>query len=167
MKRRFSIYLRLAILLVVIFLVSGCRAQQSNKEYYLLLMGESENWKLTDYEVVITPEEVNIGNGKLKMKNKDEYKTAFFSFNTYMVVNGQGYGVHASSWTGDGIDIAKKTIGTLKGGSLLNENGKPITFNDVDEIYMTVEWWDISVEKNVSERLDLYKKSDKEETLFY
>lgn len=145
--------------------MTGCNAQQSDSKYYLLLMGESENWNLTDYEIVITPQDFNAGYGNLIMKNEEEYITDYFHFDTHVVINGEDMVVHSGSSTG-GMDISEETTGAIEGGTYLNKNDEPITLNDVSDIYMIVEWWDNSTEKSVNERLDLYKKSNTEETFF-
>lgn len=157
--------IKLATLLWVVLVISGCNVQQSNSKYYLLLMGESENWNLTGYEIVITPEEFSAGYGTLRLKNEAEYITDSFHFDTYVVINGEDIVVHSGSSTG-GMDISEETTGAIEGEKYLNEKGDPITLNDISDIYMVVEWKDNSKDKSVNERLDLYKKSNKEETFF-
>lgn len=142
----------------LIFLLSGCN---SNEKSVLKLMGESQTWNLTGYEVVITPERFKAGNGILNMRNANEYITNSFHFETHAVINGEDLVVHAGSATGEGIDIAKKTTGAIEGGTYYN-NGDPITLNEVSDIYMIIEWWDTGKSGSVKERIDLYNKDSKE-----
>jgi hypothetical protein len=126
------------------------------------LMGESQTWDLTGYEIVITPENFKAGNGTLNMKNANEYITNSFQFETHAIINGEDLVVHASSATGARIDIAKKTTGAIEGGTYLNKNGDPITLNEVSDIYMIIEWWDTGKNDSVKERIGLYNKDNKE-----
>jgi hypothetical protein len=162
-KAKFS---QLFSLVLLILLLSGCNSNEKSviNHYYLSLMGESQTWNLTGYEVMITPENFKAGNGTLKMKNANEYITDSFQFETHAVINGKDIVVHSGSVTGAGIDIAKKITGAIEGGAYLNKNGDPITLNEVSDIYMIVEWWDIGKSANVKERIDLYSKDSKEKT---
>ncbi|CRK84584.1 hypothetical protein [Neobacillus massiliamazoniensis] len=162
-KAKFS---QLFSLVLLILLLSGCNSNEKSviNHYYLSLMGESQTWKLTGYEVMITPENFKAGNGTLKMKNANEYITDSFQFETHAVINGKDIVVHSGSANGAGIDIAKKTTGAIEGGVYLNKNGDPITLNEVSDIYMIVEWWDIGKSANVKERIDLYSTDSKEKT---
>lgn len=169
MSRRISVKkglcIKLTILFWVILVISGCNIQQSNRMYYLLLMGESENWNLEGYEIVITPEEFSAGYGTLTLKNEAEYITDSFRFDTHVVIDGEDIVVHSGSSTG-GMDISEETTGAFEGENYLNEKGDPITLNDISDIYMVVEWQDNSKDKSVKEKIDLYKKSNKEKTFF-
>lgn len=160
-KIKFS---QLFSLVLFILILSGCNSNEKLviNQYYLSLMGESQTWNLTGYEVVITSENFKVGNGTLNMKNANEYITDAFQFKTHAVINGKDIVVHSGSATGAGIDIAKKPIGAIKGGPYLNKNGDPITVNAVRDIYMIVEWWDKDKSKSVKERIDLYNKDSKE-----
>lgn len=148
-----------AVLFSSILVIAGCNAQKDNDNYYLSLTGESDNWNLSGYEVVITPEEFKLGNGTLTMKNHNKYTSDFFHFTTHAVINNEDRTVHSGSVSGMGIDIAEETTGTIKGG-----NNGAITPDKVSDIYMIVEWWDIDKEKDVKERIDLYDESEEDST---
>lgn len=57
-------------LVPLLFILFACQKQQLEMNYYLSLLGESEIWKLTGYEIMLTSDEIKIGNGKLIMKEK-------------------------------------------------------------------------------------------------
>lgn len=149
-------------LMLSFFVLSGCNAQKSGNTYYLLLMGESESWNLTGYEIVITPEDFKAGFGTLKMKNVNTYMTDFFHFETHVVIENDDSVVHTDSVTGE-TNIAKYTTGAIA-GPYINKNGDFITLKDIHEIYVVVEWWDTSKNESIKERIDLFNKSKKEQS---
>ncbi|MFD2132421.1 hypothetical protein ACFSKI_14540 [Pseudogracilibacillus auburnensis] len=159
-----KILFRCIPLFLIIILLSSCTNQQREGVYFLSLMGESENWNVTGYEILITPDEFKAGHGILKMKSKQEYITNFFHFETHVVINNEDLVIHSGSTSGLDIDIAEEFIGTIEGGAYFNDNGKPISPNDISEIYMIVEWWDSSNHVDVKERIDLYSSPEDDET---
>ncbi|MBO1001264.1 hypothetical protein [Pseudogracilibacillus auburnensis] len=159
-----KILFRCIPLFLIIILLSSCTNQQREGVYFLSLMGESENWNVTGYEVMITPDEFKAGHGVLKMKNKQEYITNFFHFETHVVINDVELAIHSGSTSGLDIDIVEEFTGTIESEAYLNENGKFITPNDISEIYMIVEWWDSSNHVDVKERIDLYSSPEDDET---
>ncbi|MEN2467725.1 hypothetical protein [Ornithinibacillus sp. JPR2-1] len=165
MSRKNKIVLSL-IFSVLVILLSGCSGSEKLNHYYLLLAGESQTWNLSDYEVVLTPEDFKAGYGTLQMKNSNEYISDSFRFETHVVINGEDIIVHSSSFTGPEIDIAEETTGAMESGPYLDENGSPITLNEISNIYMMVEWWDVDKRESMNERIDLFTKSTKEQTFF-
>ena len=153
-------------LVVCILLLSGCSSNEKSviSQYSLTLAGESHTWDLTGYEVVITSKKFKAGNGKLNMKNANEYIGDSFHFQTHAVINGEDIIIHSGSTTGTGINLAKKTTGTIEGETLLNKKGDPIQLDDVNEIYMSVEWWGEGQRESMKERIDLHKKGGKGQT---
>lgn len=149
-------------LMLSFFVLSGCNAQKSGNTYYLLLMGESESWNLTGYEIVITPEDFKAGFGTLKMKNVNTYMTDFFHFETHVVIESDDSVVHTGSVTGE-TNIAEYTTGAIA-GPYINKNGDFVTLEDINEIYVVVEWWDISKNESIKERIDLFNQSKKEQS---
>ncbi|WP_339229286.1 hypothetical protein NSQ77_05150 [Oceanobacillus sp. FSL K6-2867] len=143
-------------LVPLLFILFACQKQQLEMNYYLSLLGESEIWKLTGYEIMLTSDEIKIGNGKLIMKEKNEFITDSFSFNTYAVINGEDQRIHAGSVSGR-TDIREQTTGTLEGD-------EHIDFDELSDIYMIVEWWNPNENNNDKERINLYQKSGKDET---
>ncbi|MFY3792334.1 hypothetical protein ACOQFO_11730 [Ureibacillus sp. MALMAid1270] len=89
-----------------------------------------------------------------------------FHFETHIVFNNKDRVVHAGYITGGDIDIVDNWTGSIDGGTYINENGVPITFNEISNIYMMVEWQDTGKKESVSERIDLYNKSNKDQTFF-
>lgn len=143
-------------LLPLLFILSACHDHQTETNYSLSLLGESEAWKLTGYEIILTPNEMKIGNGRLIMKEENEYITDSFSFNTYAVFSGEDHSIHAGSVSGR-ADIREQTTGTLEGD-------QHIDFDELSDIYMIVEWWDPNENDNVQERINLYQKPENDET---
>src|SRR5699024_1135666 len=89
MKR---VFISIALLLVVL---SACKPldtksnQESESNYYQSMSDESEHWKLSGYEIMITSEGYKAGNGILQMKDVDERKEGFLSYDVYAVVGGE------------------------------------------------------------------------------
>ncbi|WP_085505796.1 hypothetical protein [Thalassobacillus devorans] len=154
------------LFLALVLLLSGCNGNEKSviNHFYLSMMGESETWNLTGYEVVITPENFKAGNGTLNMKNENEYIADSIHFKTHAVMNGEDIVVHSGSASGAEIDIANESTGAIEGGEYLNEDGSPITLKEVSNIYMTVEWWDEGKSDSMKERIKLYDESYKENT---
>lgn len=90
----------LFILISLVFILSACNNQQLETDYYLSLMGESESWELIGYEIMLTSGGMKAGNGKLIMKDENEYITDSFSFNMHAVINGVDNRIHAGSVSG-------------------------------------------------------------------
>ena len=139
---------------IILIGLSAC-TQQSNTNDYLLLTGESEHWKLSDYEILLTPNGETIGNGKLIMKNANEYFTDSFSFRTYVVVDGTSNRIHTGSVSGK-TDISKQTTGKIEKDG---HNANALSLKNIDNIYIEVEWTDQETKGNKRERIDLYNKS--------
>ena len=137
-------------LIYLLFLLSACSNQQSRTDYYLSLTGQSDNWELSGYEILLSSEGRKAGNGTLIMKEETEYFTDSFSFNTHAVINGVDSTIHAGSVSGR-TDISEQTTGTIEG-----EGENSITLNDVSSVYMVIEWWDSDENENVQERIVLY-----------
>ncbi|GAA0371229.1 hypothetical protein GCM10008968_28850 [Bacillus horti] len=119
-------------------------------------MGESQTWNLIGYEVMITPEDLKVGNGTLHMKNEDEYIAEFFRFRTHAVINGEDTVLQSSSVAGNGINIAQDTTGSVESRGYVNNQGDAIRLHEINEIYMVVEWWDLDESERNSERIELY-----------
>lgn len=129
MKR---VFISIALLLVVL---SACKPldtksnQESESNYYLSMSDESEHWKLSGYEIMITSEGYKAGNGILKMKDVDARKEGFLGYDVYAVVGGEENRFHGGSVSGN-ADINDVTTGTIDGEEELKE------FPDIDEIYI-------------------------------
>lgn len=136
----------------LVILLSGCSSSEKLNHYYLLLEGESQTWNVSEYEVVLTPENFKTWYGTLHMKNSNNYISDSFSFETHAVINDEDIRVHSGSNTESGI--------------YLDENGSPITLNEISNIYMIVEWWDVDKSESMNERIELYTKPPKEQTFF-
>jgi hypothetical protein len=142
--------IKLSLWLILLFILPACQNQTPEEMYYLLLKGESETWKLEDYEIEFTSNERRAGDGILKMKGKEEYETESFQFQTYAEVDGEVRMIHVNSY--DNVcDISEHHTGSIR-----NEELSPISFNDINRIYMTVEWWDQTDRQKKKEEINLY-----------
>lgn len=159
-KSKRIIYVLFSLLVVLISGCSGYEKPVSN--YYLSLIGESQTWNLTGYEVVITPESFKAGNGTLHVKNRNKTIVDSFYFETHVVINDKDLVVHTGAVTSAGKNIAEESTGAIEGDTYLNEDGTPITLKEINSIYMIIEWSD-KIE-SVKERVDLYIKPNKEQT---
>ena len=76
-----------------------------------------------------------------------------------MVIDNDDSVVHTDSATGE-MNIAEYTTGAIA-GPYITKNGDFVTLEDINEIYVVVEWWDISKNESMKERIDLLNKSKK------
>lgn len=149
---------KLWMLMILPFIIlSACQNQISEETYYLLLKGESETWELRDYEVELTPDGRKTGDGVLTMKGENEYVTNSFRFHTYAVINGEKRIIHSGSISGLG-DISEQTTGSIRG-----DNRHPVSFDEINQIFMTIEWQDSAGSRKVQERIELYDARKSEE----
>lgn len=139
-------------LICSLIILSACQ-QAENINYYFSFMGESESWILENYEVMITEDEIKVGNGILMMKQVDQYETDSFSFSTYIVKNGEKERVHGGSVSGQ-ADLTKQMTGAIEG-----TNSGTFAFEDVQHIYVIVEWWDTEKGEDVSEQINLFERT--------
>lgn len=141
-----------------LLVLSACNNKEADTNYYLSLNGESEHWKLSGYEIVITPEGYKAGNGTLTMKDHAEHMAHFFSFDAYAVVDGEEDRFHGHSVSGE-ADIAEQIPGTIDGD---DEAMKELS--EIDEIYVVINWNDQDTDGDREERIVLYNKSDNDES---
>lgn len=153
------------IFLLVILPACDSEETDSNKEtntnYYFSLSGESDHWKMNGYEIIITPEGYKVGNGKLTMKNEDEYEAEFFDLDIYSVVDGEKNSLHGRSISSEGTDIAEQTIGATEG-----EDDALTDPAEIDEIHAVISWNEeySDVKEDQKETLVLYSKDENDET---
>ncbi|MFC5602672.1 hypothetical protein [Sporosarcina koreensis] len=160
------------LLTMFVILLSGCNSEGKfvQATYFLPLQGESQTWSLTGYEIMITPDDFKAGNGILKMKTEEESLADFYQNATHVVINGKDTKVHGNIVTysspkaDDGMDIREMPTGAIAGPNYINANGDPISLKEIDAIYMVVEWRDVSTGEYSKEKIELYVKSDKENT---
>lgn len=145
------------IIVLLLIVLSACKPldiksnQEFESNYYLSMSDESEHWKLSGYEIMITSEGYKAGNGILQMKDADEQKEGFLSYEVYAVVGREENRFHGGSVSGN-ADINDVTTGTIDGEEELKE------FPNIDEIYMTVTWSDADTDGDQKEKIVLYNK---------
>lgn len=59
-------------------------------------------------------------------------------------------------------DIAIKELWTIENGAYLDQEGTPITIEQLDDMYMNVEWWDAGENKKRNETIELLDELHKE-----
>lgn len=139
----------------LLLLLTGCVEYRTTSFKFST---ESEHWTLTDYIVKIENKKMFVGGGELKMNDVDEFYSNYFSYETHMIINGKDEVIHSESFSGEGINIAEKTIGTLEGETILNKDGKAIRPGDIHQIYMVIEWHDPTLNEDIEERINLYDR---------
>lgn len=145
------------IIVLLLGVLSACNSvdtksnQETESNYYLSMSDESEHWKLSGYEIMITSEGYKAGNGILQMKDADEQKEGFLSYDVYAVVGGEENRFHGGSMSGN-ADINGVTTGTIDGEEELKESP------NIGEIYMTVTWSDADTDGAQKEKIVLYNK---------
>lgn len=125
--------------LLLIFIV--IQKNVPNHHDYLKLTGESAHWKVTDYEIELTPSKLSAGDGQLDFKPQDEDgMIEYYKFRMQAIINGKETSLQAQSVSGqtdfqDGVNT-----GHISGPTLTTEVRNPITLQDIDEIYAVIEW---------------------------
>ncbi|CDQ20269.1 hypothetical protein [Halobacillus karajensis] len=155
MLRKKGIKLSLSILLVI-FLLSGCDSNEKEivNNYYLSLTGESKSWEVDSYKILLKPDTLKAGNGNLTMKNKTGLNTDFFSLRVHAVIDNEDRVIQGKSVKGMESDITQTTTGATKGGPFIEEEGEPISLENISDIYMIIEWEDNKKAKK--EKIDLF-----------
>ena len=152
----------LVTLIVMLTLLIGCSSKttEMNNNYYLLLTGESNTWKVDSYELSLTPETLKAGDGTLRMKNETEYQTEYFNMEVHAVIDHKDTVIQTKAVTGSHTSIAQINTGAIEGGTFYNKEGKAIELANISDIYMIVEWQDTTVSKRkMTETIHLYGKN--------
>ncbi|PEL13984.1 hypothetical protein [Bacillus sp. AFS017336] len=158
-----KVKLLLGLCLVLIFMtMSGCKHSEKivTNNYYLALSGESETWKVKSYQLKFTPKEFSAGNGRLIMKKPVNPIMDKLNIEVYAVIDNVKTVIQTLDLNGSGFDISNLTTGTVKGGTYLNKNKKPIILSDISDIYMIVEWNNKDNNMKMKERIDLFNKDN-------
>ncbi|KAA0547085.1 hypothetical protein FZW96_13975 [Bacillus sp. BGMRC 2118] len=142
--------------LFCVVILASCSTQVKET---IVLVGESENWRVEGYELELTPEKLKVGNGIIINKYNRDYKTDYFSFHTHVVISAQDEIVHSGSVSGDMVHFEEKSTGTIEGETLLNGRGKSISLNDISEMYMVISWRDVEKGYDKEERINLFSKA--------
>ncbi|WP_432360441.1 hypothetical protein [Sporosarcina sp. UB5] len=149
----------ICILVAFIMYLNG--RDNPNDFYYLQLSGESSHWKLTDYQIEITPDNMSSGNGKLYFKSKNgNYTTQYYAFKMRAIINNEETSLHGQIVSGPEDFKTGVNVGSYKGPTLITKSGDPITLKDVDEIYAVIQWEEKGNGKTREETISLYSKSE-------
>lgn len=144
------------VLIVALIIFKFPPKEVTKNSHYFRLMGESQSWKLEEYQVKMTPKTLESGNGKLTYKSDPEgFATHFFEFNVYAIVNNQDKIIQHKSVTGPASYGKEITTGSIK-GPILTQNEKPIKARDLRKIYAVIKWGN-NKDKIQKERILLYK----------
>lgn len=144
--------------LLFCILLTACSFLESEKQ--IELNGASDSWSVEGYKIEFERNSYNIGEGIIKRNSEQEYLSDFFQYSVYVAIENEDIIFHRGSYSGAEINIAEKSTGSVKGGSLLNEKGKPVTIDDIQEIYMIITWRDSAAKQDLEEKVVLYKSID-------
>lgn len=140
-----------------LFIVAGCIDDNENlKDYYLSLVGEGQHWRVKGYEIEISKDSFIAGNGFLDMKNVDSFMTNSFDIEVRAVIGDVDQVIQKIDRTGEIINIAVENTGKIKGDSYVDQEGNPITLEDIKKVYLVLKWHDLDKKKDLRERIDLY-----------
>ncbi|WP_245755997.1 hypothetical protein [Halobacillus alkaliphilus] len=150
-----ALIISLSIIVVISFL-SGCdnNEKSTGNNFHLSLSGESENWEVNSYDILIKPDILKAGNGNLTIKNKAEFNTDFFSVRVHAVIDNEDRVIQGKSIQGSESDITQTSTGATEGGTFIDEEGKSISLENISDIYMVIEWQDIKGSNK--EEIDLF-----------
>lgn len=153
---------KLLIILLFLFLVAGCTDNNNAnlKDYYLSLMGEGQHWRVKGYEIEITGDSFMAGNGFLDMKNEDSYMTDSFDIEVRAVIDNIDQVIQKSDRKGETINIAAENTGEIMEDRYVDQEGNPITLEDIKKVYLVLKWHDLEKKKNLQERINLYQADE-------
>lgn len=128
--------------------------------------GESEHWKITDYEIKATPVLLRSYKGVLYMKNQEEYKAVYFSIEVHMVIEGKRDTLlHKNEFASgyedlfkeEDLELSVQSTGefAMEHESYTNKDGKPIALKDITELYAIVKWQGLNEEELNQEKIVL------------
>ncbi|CDO02831.1 nitrite reductase [Oceanobacillus picturae] len=144
-----------------LFIVAGCIDDNENlKDYYLSLVGEGQHWRVKGYEIEISKDSFIAGNGFLDMKNVDSFMTNSFDIEVRAVIGDVDQVIQKIDRTGEIINIAVENTGKIKGDSYVDQEGNPITLEDIKKVYLVLKWHDLDKKKDLRERIDLYHANE-------
>lgn len=146
------------IILVLVTTLFGCSKDESveSNNYYFLLMGESNNWELKSYEIIIDNQKLKAGSGTLIMKYNANHITDYFTTSLHMVIDNEDRIIQGKELVGTGINIDKVVTGSIEGKILHDKNGEPISIENINDIYMIIEWNDKLSDIKMKEQIDLF-----------
>lgn len=125
--------------LLLIFIV--IQKNMPNHHDYLKLAGESAHWKVTDYEIELTPRKLSAGDGQLDFKPQDEDDMIeYYNFRMQAIINGEERSLQVQSVSGQTDFQNGVNTGHISGATPTTKSKKPITLQDIDEIYAVIEW---------------------------
>ncbi|SEA26760.1 hypothetical protein SAMN05421743_103356 [Thalassobacillus cyri] len=154
MKSNQSLYL-----FMLIFLLVGCsdsREDAQPYQFHLVLSGESEHWEIEGYELQYDEKRYKSGNGKLAMKNIEEYVSDYLSMRIQVVTHGKDKRIQSYSVSGSDMNIVNHQIGTIEGIKM--DSDEVIKKEDIDQIYATIIWRESQEKKDLKERILLYER---------
>lgn len=155
-------YQKLPLQTAILKYWSGEELMQQDKEIMvkMSLEGESDTWIVKEFTLQGGPDLIN-AEARLEMKYAEEYQSHYFSYDAHVVIFNEDreiFGGSVIGGPGDTTNINKKHYLGIEGGSFIHENGSPVKQEDIDKIYIDVEWFDTEKSEKVKERISLYLK---------
>ncbi|KAB8126000.1 YcxB family protein [Gracilibacillus oryzae] len=132
--------------------------------------GEGEYWKIEDYRVKVSPILFRTYEGIMHMKDQDTYHADYLMTEFHVVFKwGKDMKIHrehrSSKIKGDNLnelDISSKSTGEFPNNrEELDENGDPVTFEDIEEIYVIIQWKGENQDDLFEEKITLTSEDSK------
>lgn len=105
--------------------------------------GESITWELNNYEITFSTDLMEVGNGIISMKNDNNYLSDYLSYKVYATIDNKEEVLQKHISTGEVVnEISTINLGSVSGSPLINSKGEMISFDDLSNIYMVINWND-------------------------
>lgn len=142
-KNKLYLFLIIFLLLtnVATLLFFSTQSSKTNNYYYLKLENETKSWKLSNFEIIITPEKIKVGNGKIYyLGNLNDIEDAtFFDYKLYVDNLGGKQMIQNKTIAGPPIyDAGFIETGSIE--SLLIKNENKINIGNFKNIYAVIKW---------------------------
>jgi hypothetical protein len=93
------------------------------------------------------------------MKKQTKYTTDFIDIKVHAIIENEDTVLQAKRIKGNNTEINRMSMGASKGVDVfLDKNGKPITLENISDIYMEIEWQDVNEKQRMKEKIDLFNK---------
>lgn len=144
----------LIALSVFAFMLIGCSGEENVEQVELekhkeehsstnVFNGESNTWELNNYEISFSTDLTEVGNGIISMKNDNNYLSDYLSYKVYATIDGKEEVLQKHVSTGEAVnEISTINLGSVSGMPLTKSNGDMISFDDLSNIYMVINWND-------------------------
>ena len=103
--------------------------------------GESNTWELNNYEITFSTDLMEVGNGMISMKNN--HLSNYLSYKVYATIDNKEEVLQTHISTGKVVNKTSTiNLGSVSSSPLINSRGERISFDDLSNIYMVINWND-------------------------